>query len=326
MQLVLDTKNIRLSNKNSNFFVESEKSSRIISPGKLSSIAVTATIVLQTDAIQLAIQHKIPILFFGRYGKLTARIWTPRFESISTLRRQQVRFTESTEATAWMIDVFQIKTDGQLYALRYLQNLMPRNTGAISKAMQSIKQQRRQFESYREQLPDQCRKNIMGTEGAIARIYWQAIGNSLPRRFRFQNRSRRPAQDMFNAAINYNYGMLYSIVEGGIFSVGLDPYLGILHSDEYNKPTLSFDLIECFRPWIDQFLIRQCYEEVLQPIHFTKNQHGVFFNKAGKAVLIPAFNQWLRSKRKFLEREATVKNHIYYLAGRLAHRTRNNGE
>lgn len=42
--------------------------------------------------------------------------------------------------------------------------------------------------------------------------------------------------------------MLYSVVEAGLFTAGLDPYLGILHADAHKKPTLSFDLIEPFRP------------------------------------------------------------------------------
>ena len=42
--------------------------------------------------------------------------------------------------------------------------------------------------------------------------------------------------------------MLYAVVEGGLFASGLDPHLGILHADEYNKPTLAFDMIEPFRP------------------------------------------------------------------------------
>ena len=61
---------------------------------------------------------------------------------------------------------------------------------------------------------------------------------------KFEKRSRRPALDHFNSALNYLYGMTYGVVEGGIFAKGLDPFIGLLHTDQYNEPTLAFDLIE----------------------------------------------------------------------------------
>jgi CRISPR-associated protein Cas1 len=122
-----------------------------------------------------------------------------------------------------------------------------------------------------------------GIGKAVGRLW----SPNLPSAYTFSKRTRRPAEDFFNAALNYWYGMLYSVVEGGLFAAGLDPYLGILHADEYQKPTLCFDLIEAFRPWIDRLLIQACLEKKLLKFHFTKNQYGYFLNKTGKAVLIP---------------------------------------
>jgi len=277
---------------------------------------------MDTDAINLAIKHQIPILFFNHFGKVMGRLWSPHFHSISTLRRYQVKFLEDTAATAWLIDLFWLKTEQQIKNLQYLQMRQPVYTSVLGQAIKSIKQQHKSFEKYREQTVPEVRNSFMGTEGTIARIYWQAIGNTLPRKFRFQKRSRRPAKDHFNAAINYGYGMLYSVVESGLFAVGLDPQLGILHTDEYTKPTLSFDLIEAFRPWVDRMIIEACIDETLQQSFFSKNQHGLFLNKTGKAFIIPLFNALLRKETKWLNQESTIKNHVYYLAGRLANRIR----
>jgi len=322
MQLVLDTTGLQLVKKNNLFHLISEKGTRDISPGKLTSIAITASILISSDAVKLAIKHQIPILFFNRIGKAKARLWSPYFASIATLRRQQLHFSESTAATAWMMDIFGLKAEGQLANLAYLKQRRPRYTVGIDKQMRVIKRLNRQLEQFRQQLPDECRLNVMGHEGSIARIYWQTVGNTLPNRYSFQKRTRRPAEDFFNAALNYLYGMLYSIIEGGIFAAGLDPQIGILHADEYNKPTLTFDLIEPFRPWIDRLLIEQCLDGKLEKDFFTKNQYGLFFNKTGKAFIIPLFNDFLRQERTFLNRESTNKNHMYHLAGMLAQRIR----
>lgn len=326
MQLVLDTAHVTLSKKNGVFHVEGEKGARSIGPGKISSIAVTATVTIVSDAIILAVENGIPILFFDRMGKSKARMWSPYFESIATLRRQQVHFAESPEATAWMIDLFELKGKGQADNLSSLQK---RQTGlgmGLSNAVTSIRANSRNLEAFRSSVISQCRQNMMGVEGSIARVYWQALGEALPREFRFKQRSRQPAKDVFNAAINYLYGMLYTIVEGGVFAAGLDPHLGFLHADEHNKPTLVYDLIEPFRPWADDLLAQQCFANKVESRFFTQNQYGIFLNKEGKAFFIPLFNDFLRSSRSFLGQESTVKNHIYFMAGRLAQRIRATAE
>lgn len=324
MQLVLDTAGITLSKKNDIFLVEGgEKGKdRSISPGKLSSIAITTNVQLSSQAIILAIQHRIPILFFDRIGKAKARLWSPYFESIATLRRMQVHFAEDPEATNWMVDLFHLKTEGQLENLKYLRGQKRLLQLPATQAIQQIRTIRYKLDNFREQPLASCRQQIMGVEGSMARIYWELFGRALPRSFSFQQRSRRPARDEFNAGINYLYGMLYSVVEGGVFAAGLDPYLGLLHADEHQKPVLVYDLIEPFRPWADRLLAEQIQDGKVKKQFFTKNQYGFFLNKEGKAFFIPLFNEFLRSKRHYLNQESTVRNHIYFLAGRLAQRIR----
>lgn len=326
MQLVLDSSGLQISRKAGTFVVERGKAKRIISPSKLTSIAVTSNIILHSNVIALAIQHQIPILFFDGIGKAVGRLWSPNFISISTLRRYQVKFSETPLAMNWMVDIFYLKTDGQKKNLEFLKGKKFSLGSDISNAIKDIKRHQRDLEAFRQNLPEESRNSIMGKEGGIARIYWQALGRNLPSAYTFSKRTRRPAEDFFNAALNYWYGMLYSVVEGGLFAAGLDPYLGILHADEYQKPTLCFDLIEAFRPWIDRLLIQACLEKKLLKSHFTKNQYGYFLNKTGKAVLIPMFNDFMRSDKKFLGRETQVKSHVHFIAMQLAQRIRAFGE
>lgn len=322
MQLVLDTSGIQLKKNGKSFLIVGKKGKKTIAPAKLTSIAITANVLFDSSAVKLAIQNQIPILFFDHIGKARARLWSPYFESLATLRREQAKFAESPDATDWMVEIFLLKTQGQIANLELLKKHSLRAVIGLRRSIQEIKKQSRNFESFRTQLPELSRSKMMGVEGNIARVYWQTLGGSLPRKYRFKKRTRRPAEDFYNAALNYYYGMLYSVVESGIFAAGLDPYLGIFHADEYAKPTLSFDMIEPFRTWADYLLIQLCLEEKLDPNFFSKNQYGYFLNQAGKAFLIPHFNQSLRKEQKFLNQTATVKNNIYHLCGLLAKRMR----
>jgi CRISP-associated protein Cas1 len=289
-----------------------------ISPHKLTSIAVTQNIMLSADAVRLAVQHQIPILFFDKIGKAEARLWSPYFESIATLRRQQVKFAEAKEATQWVVELFRLKTAHQLLNLRALRRKKTALHEILDKAIGQMESMVKQFEKHQNQKVAEVRSSLMGVEGSLARVYFQSIAACLPPIYQFDTRNRRPAKDMFNASLNYFYGMLYTVVEGALFGAGLDPHLGILHADEYNKPILAFDLIEPFRPWIDGILIEMCMEEHLLQSFFTANQYGMVLNKNGKAVLIPRFNTWLQESKRFNERNISTRNQIYHFAGLLA--------
>ena len=107
----------------------------------------------------------------------------------------------------------------------------------------------------------------MGIEGVASAHYFAALSAVLPEEWKFAGRSRDPARDAFNCLLNYSYGVLYSHVEKGCIIAGLDPYVGLLHTDDYNKKSFVFDLIEVFRIFMDRtvllFAKRQVKESLL---------------------------------------------------------------
>jgi CRISP-associated protein Cas1 len=114
--------------------------------------------------------------------------------------------------------------------------------------------------------------------------------------------------------------MLYSKVEQALFAAGLDPHLGILHADEYDRPTLSYDLIEPFRPWVDRLLMEKILIGELLPDHTepAESGTGVVLNQNGKRYLIPAFNAWLLQPIRWQQRQLTREGHIFQMAADLA--------
>lgn len=65
-------------------------------------------------------------------------------------------------------------------------------------------------------------------------------------------RSPRRAADPVNALLNYAYGLAEVECRLALIAVGLDPGLGVLHSDKKNRDSLAFDLLETVRPYIDE--------------------------------------------------------------------------
>lgn len=109
--------------------------------------------------------------------------------------------------------------------------------------------------------------------------------------------------------------MLYNQVETSLTCAGLDCQIGIWHRDNYQTPSLAFDVIEPLRPKIDRLLIGLLTENILQQNFFEHHvQYGYLANKSAKQVIIPAFNNYMEDRIKMNGRITQFKNHILQLA------------
>lgn len=95
-------------------------------------------------------------------------------------------------------------------------------------------------------------------EAQAARRYWKALFG--PDFLRDQDAGGA------NALLNYGYTVLRAIVSRAICASGLHPTLGIFHSNRANAFALSDDLMEPYRPLVDQLvfnLVRSGETELL---------------------------------------------------------------
>ena len=314
MQLILETNGLKLSVHQGSFLVEGKEGKRRISPEMIDSIAIHANILLTSSVVGLAIEHGLPILFFDGIGNPVGRTWSPRFESHPLVRRNQVLFERDFEQVLpWVRCLYKLKTKAQLDHLADCK-------AESLKEREQVERWMNQIEAVQFKPGDDFEAVIMGLEGTAAKAYWKAVSAMMPPHFAFDGRSRQPASDPFNCLLNYVYGMLYNTVEGAIFSAGLDPYLGIVHRDEYNRPSLSFDLIEPFRAWADQLVSQLCIRGLADPsLHFdTLENGGLTLNKAGKQLVVPAYYAYFNEKTTYERRTMSRKNHIYQFAGEFA--------
>jgi len=98
------------------------------------------------------------------------------------------------------------------------------------------------------------KEQLMGYEGNISMLYWSAFGILIDDES--FTRVTYNAPDPINQAINYGYGFLYNRVQSALISTGLNLYHSFLHTEQSNKPTLVYDIIEEFRqPTVDREII-----------------------------------------------------------------------
>jgi CRISPR-associated protein Cas1 len=82
-------------------------------------------------------------------------------------------------------------------------------------------------------------------EGYAASIYFKML---------FGSDFTRDKENAVNAALNYGYSIIRSFISKTIVCEGLEPSLGIHHKNQLNQFNLSDDIIEPFRPIVDNYV------------------------------------------------------------------------
>ncbi len=311
MQLVINTRGAYLQKAGNCFKLKTDEQTIEIAQHKVSSILLTTSVALSTDAVKLAIDNNIDIIFLDEYGNPFARIWHCKLGSTALIRRRQLEVSESEEGLLIALEWVKAKFDCQIELLRKLRQTRPHRFTEITEYIQKLEDISNQLHNISGSVSEQ-RNNLLGVEGTFARIYFDAISNLMPEKFQFQGRSRNPARDPFNALLNYAYGILYSMVEKACIVAGLEPFLGFLHSDNYNKKSLVFDIIEKYRPWADEVVISLIAGRKVRQDMFDTVPNGLTLNKEGKNLLISSFFAFMEETIRYRNRNIQRKNIIQY--------------
>ena len=90
MEVHLNTYGSYLRKKDEMFELSIEDRKTKLSPEKISSIVISNAAIITTDAIQLAMDYNIDIVFLDKYGSPYGRIWFPKIGSTVLIRRRQL--------------------------------------------------------------------------------------------------------------------------------------------------------------------------------------------------------------------------------------------
>ena len=83
-------------------------------------------------------------------------------------------------------------------------------------------------------------------EGIAAKIYWDALFGDDFMRYR--------SGDSPNEMLNYGYTVLRAAVARSLMGSGLFPAFGIYHRNRYNAFPLADDIMEPYRPYVDEIV------------------------------------------------------------------------
>lgn len=242
----------------------------------------------------LAIEHEIEVLFMDKSGMPIGRIWSPRYGSVSTIRKGQLNFTFSNDALQWIKEIIRRKIENQQALLLMMRTDNVAICRKREKNIARLEDYRTKIASLNGEIVSDVAAQLRGWEGVASKIYFETLNDLIPEEYRFEMRTQHPAMDVVNAFLNYGYGVLYGKIEGALIKAGIDPYIGILHRDDYNRPVLVYDVIELYRIWVDYVVYSLVVQQVVTDEYYSVREDGSYWLESlGRRVLIQSLNDYL---------------------------------
>jgi CRISPR-associated endonuclease Cas1 len=134
-------------------------------------------------------------------------------------------------------------------------------------------------------------------------VHWKTFGS----RKSPLTGSPRVAVSPGNAMLNYLYSLLEAESRLALNAMGLDPGLGVLHTDTPARDSLACDLMEAARPLVDAYVFDWITKEPLRPEWF-------FEVRSGNCRLMADFTERLTQTSSMWAR--AVAPHAEMIAGR----------
>ena len=293
MELILNTFGTSLSRDNEAFLIAHKDGKQRVPAQGIKSIQISRGAQITSDAVILAIENEIEVLFMDKSGNPIGRIWSPKYGSVSTIRKGQLSFTFSHDAVDWIKGVIRQKIENQQALLLMMQPSNNVDEQRVKKAISRLEDYRTKIAGINGEIVSDIAATLRGWEGVASNIYFETINLFLPDELRFTQRSQHPATDVVNAMLNYGYGLLYARIEGALIKTGIDPYIGVMHRDDYNRPVLVYDVIELYRVWVDFVVITLVAQRVVTDEYYSVKPDGSYWLEAlGRRVLIQSFNDY----------------------------------
>ena len=312
MELVINTYGSYLQKNGDLFRIKTDDKVFEVSSKKISSILISTGAYITTDAIKMAMDNNIDIVLLDEFGTPFGRVWHSKLGSTTLIRRKQLEISTTKEGLSLALEWIKKKFTNQVDLLRRMRKKRPQKSLQITNFIGKLESLAKKLDLPPGGKIEEFRGTILGIEGSGGRIYFKALNFLMPEMYKFEGRSRNPAKDEFNTLLNYSYGVLYSKVEKACIIAGLDPYIGFMHTDNYNKKSLVFDLIENYRIWADETVINLFASRKINKNLFDKIPNGYMLNKKGKEILLERLNSFIDESIRYKGRNIKRDNIIQF--------------
>lgn len=219
-------------------------------------------------------ERNISLCYLTPQGKFLARV-SGKIKGNVVLRQQQYASTRDQEKS---LEIAKNCILGKVYNSRWVlerairDHSMQIDYEKVKTASEYLKNSLNWIQN------SESKEQLRGYEGEAASVYFGVLDELILQQkkdFFFQGRNKRPPQDNVNALLSFVYTLLTNTITSALETVGLDPYVGYLHTDRPGRASLSLDLIEELRAVLaDRFVLSLINRKIVSGKNFSKKENG----------------------------------------------------
>lgn len=243
-------------------------------------------------------ERNISLCYLTPQGKFLAKV-NGRVKGNVILRQQQYKdFLDPHKS----LEIAQSCIIGKIYNARWVLERATRDHSMqidVEKVKTASQNLKNSLDFVRN---SQSKEQLRGFEGEAAKIYFSVFDELILQQkkdFSFHGRNKRPPLDNVNALLSFVYTLLTNTITSALETVGLDPYIGCLHTERPGRVSLSLDLIEELRPVLaDRFVLSLINRKMVTRKNFKQKENGsvLMDDDARKIVL----TEWQNKKKETL--------------------------
>lgn len=245
--------------------------------------------------MKLCSENNVALTFLTSTGAYIGRFQGKTHGNV-LLRKEQYNLCESEES----LHAARIMISGKINNYRAIVMRFLRDHGSnfsIEQAAQSLEVLKRKA------LNASDKQTAMGIEGEAASVYFGVMDNLILNQkasFSINCRNKRPPKDPVNALLSFVYTLLSHDCAAALEAIGLDPYVGFLHSIRPGRTSLALDIMEEFRAYLCDRLVLSLINRKQITINdfILQGEDSILLTEAGRKSVLSA---WQGRKKETIE-------------------------
>lgn len=243
-------------------------------------------------------ERNVALCFLSPQGKYLARV-VGKTRGNVLLRKAQYAYSESKETSLLIARNCIV---GKVHNARWVLERAIRDHGMqidierVKRASDTLSQSIKEIRCCMD------KDRLRGLEGEAASVYFGVFDELILQQkkdFFFRGRNKRPPLDNVNALLSFTYTLLANSTASALETVGLDPYVGFMHTDRPGRISLALDVMEEQRSVLaDRFVLTLINKKIVTAKDFEKKENGAVFMKDSARKLI--LTEWQKKKQEVI--------------------------
>lgn len=243
--------------------------------------------------MKLCSDNGISLTFLSPHGRFISRVQGATKGNV-LLRKKQYQLSDDE---MWALHVARVMIGGKIQNYRNILRRYLRDYGENESVNQALCVLER---AKRDALIAPDKTVLIGHEGMASNAYFEVLPILILNQksdFPFHGRTRRPPKDAVNAMLSFAYTLIANDVASALETIGLDPYVGFLHTLRPGRTSLALDMMEELRAYIgDRFVLSLINKRQITIKDFLfQGDNGVVMTDKGKKTFLSA---WQNRKRE----------------------------